>query len=199
MEPVAEFYLRAAADLHPVNILDEGVMEDLREKDWPRVISRLRDLIGQAVETYGVKTALVTCSALGPEEMAAIRNGCTARVIKIDEPMLKRAAVTFAGSIGLVATFESTVETSIAWLRHYRPGAGIEVSCDAGALEALLRGEREEHDRRLLTSAEDLARRGASGIVLAQVSMARLADEIRRRTGLEILESLTTSLAGVRG
>jgi aspartate/glutamate racemase len=107
--------------------------------------------------------------------------------------------VTFAGPIGLVATFPSTVDTSVAWLRHFQPEAEIEVSCDAGALEALLRGERAEHDRRLIAAAEEMAARGVAGIVLAQVSMARLAGEIRQRTGLTVLESLTTSLAGVRG
>jgi aspartate/glutamate racemase len=66
-------------------------------------------------------------------------------------------------------------------------------------LEALLRGERAEHDRRLIAAAEEMAARGVAGIVLAQVSMARLAGEIRQRTGLTVLESLTTSLAGVRG
>lgn len=199
VDPVSEFYLREAGDLRPVNILDEGVMGDLREQRWPRAVARLRDLIEQAVGAYGIETALVTCSALGPEAMTAIRAGCRARVLKIDEPMLERAAGSFAGKIGLVATFPSTVDTSIEWLQHFRPDTEIEVVCDAAALEALLRGEREEHDRRLLGAAEEMAGRGVAGIVLAQVSMARLADEARRRTGVETLESLTTSLAGVRG
>jgi len=197
--PVSEFYLREAADLRPVNILDEGVMADLREKNWERAVARLRDLIEQAVAVNGVETALVTCSALGPEHMAAIRAGSSVRTIKIDEPMLEQAAGSFAGAIGLVATFSATVETSVAWLRHFRPGAALEIVCDAESLQALLRGEREEHDLRLLAAADEMASRGVGGIVLAQVSMARLAGEIRRRTGLEVLESLTTSLAGVRG
>jgi hypothetical protein len=198
VDPVSEFYLREAADLRPVSILDEGVMGDLREKNWDRAVARLNDLIGQAVTMYGVETVLVTCSALGPEQMAAIRAGNRIRTIKIDEPMLEWAARSFAGPIGLVATFPSTVDTSLAWLRHFRPDARIEVVCDAEALQALLRGEREEHDRRLLAAAQEMASRGVGGIVLAQVSMARLADEIRRLSGLEVLESLTTSLAGVR-
>ena len=198
VDPVSEFYLREAGDLRPVNILDEGVMGDLHEKNWGRAVSRLRDLIAQAAALYGVETVLVTCSALGPEQMAAIREGSSIRTIKIDEPMLERAARSFDGPIGLVATFPSTVDTSLAWLRHFRPEAEIEVVCDSDALQALLRGEREEHDRRLLAAAKEMAARGVSGIVLAQVSMARLAPEIRRLTGLEVLESLTSSLAGVR-
>lgn len=196
VEPVAEFYLREAPGLSPVNILDEGVMGDLRAQRWDRAVDRLRQLIEQAVDAYGVQTVLVTCSALGPEAMEAIRRNSPARVIKIDEPMLKRAAET-GGRIGLVATFASTVETSLAWLRHFRRGADVEVICDSGALEALLAGAREEHDRRLLAAAEAMADRGVRTIVLAQVSMARFATELRQRTGLEVLESLTTSLDGV--
>ena len=198
VDPVSEFYLREAGDLAPVNILDEGVMGHLRTQNWGRAVTRLRSLILQAVEEYGVDTVLVTCSALGPVQMTAIREGLPVRALKIDEPMLERAALTFAGPIGLVATFPSTVDTSVAWLRHFQPEAEIEVSCDAGALEGLLRGERAEHDRRLIAAAEEMAARGVAGIVLAQVSMARLAEEIRSRTGLPVLESLTTSLAGVR-
>lgn len=199
VDPVSEFYLREAGDLSPINILDEGVMGDLRRQDWPRAVARLGDLIRQAVDCYGVETVLVTCSALGPAEMAAIRAASPVRTLKIDEPMLERAAHSFPGKTGLVATFASTVDTSLAWLRHFKPGIEVEVACDTGALEALLRGDREQHERRLLAAAGELAGRGVAGIVLAQVSMAPLAGEIRRNTGLEILESLTTSLDGIRG
>ncbi len=198
VDPVAEFYVREAGEMRPVNLLDEGVMGHLRERAWRAAVGRLRDLIGQAEQVYGSETALVTCSALGPEEMGAIREGCQTRTLKIDEPMLEVAAQC-GGRVGLVATFPSTVVTSTAWLRHFRAGVEMEVACDAGALEALLRGEREEHDRRLLATAEEVTQRGVDVLVLAQVSMARLAGEIRRRTGVEVLESLTTSLAGVRG
>lgn len=199
IEPVAEFYLRRAPEWRPVNLLDEGVMGDLRAREWPRAVRRLRDMIGDAVSLYGIETALVTCSALGPAEMAAIREGLDIRVVKIDEPMLERAALESAGRVGLVATFASTVETSTAWLRHFRPEVGIEVVCDTGALEALLAGDREEHDRRLVATAEEVAARGVDVLVLAQVSMARLAGEISQRTGVKLLESLTTSLAAVAG
>jgi len=199
VDPVSEFYLRAAVALRPVNILDEGVMGDLRDKNWDRATGRLIDLIGQASVQYGVETALVTCSALGPEQMAGIRERTSIRTLKIDEPMLEEAARSFQGAVGLVATFPSTVETSVAWLRHFQPDVEIEIICDAEALQALLQGDTETHDRRLLAAAGEIASRGVGGIVLAQVSMARLADEVRRRTGLPVLESLTTSLAGVLG
>jgi len=199
VDPVSEYYLREAPEMRPVNILDEGVMGNLRDHDWPRAVSRLRDLIGQAVDVYGVDAALVTCSALGPVEMESIRRDLPVRAVKIDEPMLATAAKLYPRSIGLLATFPATVETSTAWLRHCEPGAKIDIECDAGALELLLQGDRVTHDNRLLAAAEALASRGAGCLVLAQVSMARLAPEIAKRTGLPVLESLTTSLTALRG
>lgn len=196
---VAEYYLKEAPGFTPVNILDEGVMGDLRDQNWSSAVARLRDLIVQAHQSYGVRSALVTCSAIGPEHMEQIRAGIPVRTIKIDEPMLRLAASQNAGSVALVATFPSTVDTSLAWLRHFRREMEIEVVCDPAALQALLHGDREEHDQRLRAAAAEAARRGVSGIVLAQVSMARLAPEIRDQTGLVVWDSLTTSLAGVRG
>lgn len=194
VDPVAEFYLRVAPELRPVNVLDEGVMGKLREKDWGGAVRGLRGQMAVAREEYGVRGVLVTCSAIGPEAMEAVREGAGMGVIKIDEPMLGMAR----GKVGLVATFASTAETSRDWIRHLRPDAEVETVLDTGALEALLRGDVDEHDRRLLAAAEDVAGRGIGQILLAQVSMARLAERIRKRTGLEVLESLGSSLAGVR-
>jgi hypothetical protein len=163
VDPVSEFYLREAGDLGPVNILDEGVMGDLDAQNWDRAVARLRDLIEQAAGAYGVTSALVTCSALGPEQMTAIRAGMAVRTLKIDEPMLASAAGSISGSIGLLATFPSTVVTSTAWLRHFRPDAQIETVCDAEALRALLRGERDEHDGRLLRRPRGWRREGWKG------------------------------------
>jgi aspartate/glutamate racemase len=198
IDPVAEFYGREAADLSPVSILDEGVMGELRRREWTRAATRLVDLIHQAVERYGTRAVLVTCSALDPRAMAVVRAASPVPALKIDEPMLAEAAREWQGKVGLVATFASTVETSETWLRHFRPDIEIETVCDTEALERLLAGDREEHDRRLLAAAEAAAARGVEGLVLAQVSMARLAPAIRARTGLPVLESLTTSLAGLR-
>ncbi len=50
-----------------------------------------------------------------------------------------------------------------------------------------------------MATAEEVAARGVDVLVLAQVSMARLAGEISQRTGVKLLESLTTSLAAVAG
>jgi glutamate racemase len=197
VDPVSEYYLHHAPELRPVNLLDEGVMGCLRAKEWGEALEGLLWHLRWAVDRYGVRAALVTCSALGPEAMAALRTASPVPVVKIDEPMLE-AASREEGPAGLLATFPSTVETSLEWLHHYNPGLKVETICDAPALESLLRGERERHDELLIRSAEILARRPIARIVLAQVSMARLAAEIQKRTGLETVESLSTSLGKVR-
>jgi aspartate/glutamate racemase len=197
VEPVSEYYLHQAPELRPVNLLDEAIMGCLNAKEWAAAIESLADHIERARQRNGVRAALVTCSALGPEHMEALRAAVSIPLVKIDEPMLRQAAA--AGEpVGLLATFPSTVETSLAWLRHFNPALPVEVVSDPPALEALLRGERERHDELLLRSAGLLARKPVQGIVLAQVSMARLAGAVRERTLLPTFESLTTSLSQVR-
>ena len=198
VDPVSEFYLDRAPELRQINLLDEGVMHRLKAKDWDGAVRRLAHLVRDAAGEYGIDRVLVTCSAIPPAPMMALREACAVPMLKIDEPMLEAAASESDGRVGLVATFPSTVETSIAWLRHFRPGIAVETECDAEALEALLRGERESHDERLGAAVRRIAGSGASPIVLAQVSMARLAPILARDTGARILESLSTSLDGVR-
>lgn len=197
VDTVSEYYLRHAPTLTQLNLLDEGVMHYLRDRDWSRAIKRLHRLIrGADAEYGGIRQVLVTCSAIGPFWMKALRASCPMPVIKIDEPMLELAAQN--PRVGVVATFPSTVETSVEWLRHFHPGIEIEVSCDADALHALLRGDREEHDRRLISSVRSLAHQNLPAIALAQVSMARLAGDFDGLNGTRILESLSTSLDTIR-
>ncbi len=197
VDAVAEFYLHHAPELKPVNVLDEGVMGCLRRQEWPRAIAGLQHHIQRAKEEYSVDAALVTCSALGPAQMQELRANAGIPLLKIDEPMLENAARD-EGPIGLIATFPSTVDTSLAWLRHFNPELKVQVALNPQALEALLRGDRSSHDAQLLQTAELLARNNISKIILAQVSMARLAGDVQAKTGLETLESLGSSLAGVR-
>lgn len=196
VEPVAEFYQREAADLRPLNLLDDGIMGLLRSGDWDAAVVSLARHLDRAVETYGVRSALLTCSALRPRDMEALRGRVALALRKIDEPML-HAAATAGGRVGLLATFPATVETSAAWLRHANPEVDLETECEAGALDALLQG-RQEHDQRLVEAARRLADRGAQRLVLAQVSMVRLAERVALETGLPVHESLRSSLSAVR-
>lgn len=198
IDPVAEYYLREAPELRPVNLLDEGVMGMLRRGDEAGAVSRLARWASEARDAYGVRGGVVTCSALSPAAMKSLRTQSPVPLIKIDEPMLGAAAEQ-GGRIGLVATFAATVETSEAWLRRLNPGAEIVTVCDTEALERLLAGDRETHDARLLGAVDRAAGQGAGHLVLAQVSMARLAGEITARTGLVARESLSTSLVAARG
>ncbi|MBM3785182.1 MAG: hypothetical protein FJW30_12530 [Acidobacteria bacterium] len=197
VEPVSEFYLHHAPELRPVNVLDEGVMGCLHAKEWQTAIEGLAHHVERAKREYGVRAALVTCSALGPEQMAVLRGATAIPLVKIDEPMLEAAAGA-EGPVGLLATFPSTVETSLAWIEHFCPEQKVIVRSDPPALDALLRGDRDRHDELLLRSAGILAREPITKIVLAQVSMARLAARVREATNLETLESLSTSLSAVR-
>ncbi len=111
-------------------------------------------------------------------------------VIKIDEPMARRALAT-GRRIGVVASFPATVATTTELL----VGAEVKSICVPEALQALFHGDRALHDRMIQEAAAQLGT--CDAIVLAQVSMAHLVNEIASQLRLPVLGSLDTSLAAI--
>ena len=67
----------------------------------------------------------------------------------------------------------------------------------AGAIDALLWGDRTEHDELVLTAAAELAR--CDILMLAQFSMAPVADRIREQLGKRVLTSPGTAVEKLMG
>ncbi len=145
-----------------------------------------------------MKLALLTCSALPVEALERIRAVASIPVIKIDEPMA-RAAVRRGRHVAVVATFPATVETTQELLAAAASGP-LEVRSvlAAEALQALLRGDRAAHDRLFFDAVDTALAQPADSLVLAQVSMARLHDEVQARTKVPVFSSLRSSLDEVQ-
>lgn len=198
VDPVTRHFNSAAPELKTVNLLDDGVMNSLADMDVERAVRRLAEMVELAWLEYRATAALLTCSAVSREGMRSLRAQARIPVIKIDEPMTRRAAAA-GRRIGIVATFPATVATTVELL-HAAALAPIETThvLAAEALKALLRGDADEHDRLLLEAAEEAARDRIDALVLAQVSMARLEPQIRERVSVPVFSSLATSLDEVR-
>jgi Asp/Glu/hydantoin racemase len=198
---VAEYYAAHAPEVEFTHLLDDGVMRMLREEDWARAVRRMTAMVDAAREEYGVTCGVLTCSAVPPEALTELKARAGLPLFKIDEPMA-RMAVRASREIGVVSTFPSTKQTThdllVAEARRAGVQVRIEEEMNAAPLEALLAGDRETHDRLFLETCDRFAGRGVGVLVLAQVSMARLADEVRGRLGIPVLESLSTSLEVVR-
>jgi Asp/Glu/hydantoin racemase len=156
--------------------------------------------MAQAHAEYGAEAALLTCSAVPPGALEKLRQSAVIPLIKIDEPMA-RLAVTAGKRIGVLSTFPSTAETTRDLLLAAASDAGVRIELveelAAEALEALLAGDEQTHDRLFFEACERFRGR-ADALVLAQVSMARLAEETGRRLGIPVFHSLASSLEAVK-
>jgi Asp/Glu/hydantoin racemase len=201
VDPVTQYYTNASPDLEVTNLLDDGVMRLLRAGDVEAAKNRLADMLSVARKTYAAELALLTCSAVPPEILDELKRNAGFPVLKIDEPMCE-AAVQAGSRIGLITSFPPTSATTRALLAEAsaRARRSIEIVEEQtpDALKALLAGDEAAHDAELLAAADRLAKKHPQVIVLAQVSMARLAPQIAQRLELPVLSSLASSLDAVR-
>jgi Asp/Glu/hydantoin racemase len=122
-------------------------------------------------------------------------------VLKIDIPMT-RLAVKEGSPVGVIVTFPPTQAITRTLLEDAALEAGqdieMEFEIEPRAVEAILAGDRDTHDRLLLEAGKRLGRKGVRSVVLAQVSMAHLVEPLRELLGIPVFSSLETSLVAVK-
>ncbi len=199
--PLAQFYGEAAPELEITNLLDDGILRFFRLHDQQAAEERLIELLKIARRTYGAEVAMVTCSSVSGEMRENLRRAFDFPVLKIDEPMA-RQAVMAGRRIGVAATFPPTVETTSKLLRETAAEAqrSVEIVTELApeAYQALLGGDTRGHDELLLAAIDRLDEQKVDVIVLAQVSMARVAAKLGPQLKVPVLTSLHSSLEAVR-
>lgn len=164
------------------HMLDESVLQDLlRGGPSPAITRRVTGLATLAADA-GAELIVFTCSSTSPAIDTA-RQLVSVPILKIDDPMYAKAARE-PGRVGLICTTSSTVIPSRTLLAEHARAAGVAVEaegvlCDA-AFEALVKGQRDIHDRLVTEAATELAPR-VDRIVLAQASLAHLAEPLAAR------------------
>jgi Asp/Glu/hydantoin racemase len=201
VDPLMRYYPQAAPELEITNLLDDGVMRMFAENRMDIANRRLAEMIATGRDLYGGELALLCCSAVtGPmlEELQA-RTGIP--VLKIDIPMT-RLAVREGSRVGVIVTFPPTQAITRKLLEEAAAEAGqnieMEFELEPRAVQAILAGDRDTHDRILLEAGERLGRKGVHSVVLAQVSMAHLVEPLHELLGVPVFSSLETSLVAVR-
>ncbi len=194
---VAEFKKMLAKrypELDSFHMVDESLIQDARQADGmsPAIIRRIAGLCGLAQDA-GAEVILFTCSSTSPA-VGPVRPLMNVPILKIDDA-LAAAAVKRGPKIGLLCTSKTTVAPSTEILQEHAAQAGreihIELVVDNEAYFALRGGDRESHDKAVRKAAEDLANR-CDVIVLAQASMAHLAEPLSQDLGIPVLESPST-------
>lgn len=199
VQPIKQQFQQILPDVRVVNIMDDSLLNDvmtaghLTEAVTGRIFSYMQ--LGQQM---GAAALLNACSSVG-EAASAARPGISIPLIKIDDVMAERAVAT-GSRIGVVATVKTTLEPTVRLIRAKAMAAGksIEVveALAEGAFQALLDGQSEAHDKIVKRTIESLAS-NVDVIVLAQVSMARLAPSLAGLS-VPVLSSPQSGVEAVR-
>jgi Asp/Glu/hydantoin racemase len=190
-ELVARTFAEIAPDIKVYNMIDDSLIQEcIREG---QVTTCVRQRLMQhffTADQMGMDAILNTCSSVG-EVADAAKGLCRTPIVKIDEHMAMEAVSKYS-KLGVLATLPTTLEPTMRLLETKAREAGRKVEILSGlangAYQALVAGKPEEHDRLILEAAKKVADR-ADAIVLAQGSMARMMENLKKETGKPVLAS----------
>jgi Asp/Glu/hydantoin racemase len=180
--PIEASFAQAWPDARLMNLLDDSLSADLARDGRLTDAMTARFLsLGHYVAGTGADAILFTCSAFGPCIEAVARAHAPMPVLKPNEAMIEQAAAR-GRRIGLLATFAPTLASMPA---EFPQPLEIMPKLAAGALAALDRGDRAEHDRLVAEASREL--HGCDLIALAQYSMAPAAALVAEASGRPVL------------
>lgn len=173
------------------HFVDEKLLADLLANGGlDASITQRMTRYGEMAQQAGADLVLSTCSSTSPAVDSA-RKSVTVPFLKIDDAMAERA-VSEGTKIGLLCTASSTVSASQGLLESHAAAKGRSVKIspvlEEEAYRAKFAGDQARHDT-IVSAAADRLARDNDLIVLAQASMAHLADEIGRKVGKPVLAS----------
>lgn len=193
IQPIEASFARLWPGARLMNLLDDSLSADLARDGGlsDAMAARFLNLGRYAVST-GSDAILFTCSAFGPCIDAVARAHAPMPVLKPNEAMIEQAA-TQARRVGLLSTFAPTLASMPA---EFPASVELVPKLAAGALAALDRGDRAEHDRLVVQAAAEL--RDCDVIALAQYSMAPAADLVAKATGRPVLTTPDSAVAKLK-
>ena len=180
--PIEASFAKLWPEARLMNLLDDSLSADLaRDGGLTDAMTERFRKLGRYAAATGSDAILFTCSAFGPCVEAVAREQEPIPVLKPNEAMIEQAAAK-APKVGLLSTFAPTLASMP---REFPAAIEIVPKLVEGALAALDRGDRAEHDRLVVEAAKDL--RDCDLIALAQYSMAPAAAQVAEATGREVL------------
>lgn len=183
-----------------INVVDDSLIQDVIQAGGvPAPVARRLETYYAAAVEAGADVIFNTCSSVG-EIAARARSSLAIPIVRIDEAMARKA-VKMGDRVGVLATLPTTLEPTIRLVQEQAAEAGRSLSVvdglADGAFEALLAGDADTHDARILETARKLAAE-VDLIVLAQGSMARMEEALAKATGKPVLSSPNLGVQSVK-
>jgi Asp/Glu/hydantoin racemase len=180
--PIETSFAKLWPEAQLMNLLDDSLSADLaRDGKLTDAMTGRFLSIGRYAASTGANGILFTCSAFGPciEAVAGVQ--APIPVLKPNEAMIEQAAKS-GRKVGLLSSFPPTLASMP---REFPASVELVPKLAEGALAALDRGDRAEHDRLVVEASKDL--RDCDVIALAQYSMAPAAEQVAQATGKPVL------------
>ncbi len=194
--PINEAFERDWPEAVRMNLMDDSLSADLARSGKgldDAMHERFQRLAAYVVGT-GAQGILFTCSAFGPCIEAVARRHAGIPVLKPNEAMIAEVAAG-TGKLGLIATFQPTLESMPP---EFPEDVELELALADGALDALNRGDVQQHDERIAAEATRLRERGCTRLALAQFSMARARSACGTASGLPVLTTVDSAVRALR-
>lgn len=200
IQPVNASFQKLWPEAKLQNILDDSLSRDLAALGHltADMVERFIDL-AQYAKRVGCQGILFTCSAFGEAiEAAAAATGIP--TLKPNEAMFEEALQVALKakpnpadplSIGLVATFAASIDSMreefMAMTAHMNRVVNLHGVHVPLAMEALAKGQSQEHDQRIAVGIENMPT--CDVIMLAQFSMAAAQTWAQTKTTAPVLTS----------
>lgn len=201
VEPIIkQMFGEILPDVRLINIVDDTLLSDVIEAGeiTPDAVQRMTNHVHSA-ELANADLIFSACSSLGPALDIAKRTAHVP-VVKVDEAMAEKA-VELGPRIGILATVPSTLAPTECLILDTAQRMNAQItttkSLAEGAFDLLMSGQREQHNERVLQQARNLAA-SVDVIVLAQASMAYLAESLAEQVDKPVLSSPRMGVESVR-
>tara|TARA_A100001037_G_scaffold305366_1_gene345139 strand:+ start:413 stop:1063 length:651 start_codon:yes stop_codon:yes gene_type:complete len=194
--PIEEAFTRLWPEAETVNLTDDSLAGDLAAAGTlpPEMTDRFRLLARYSAEA-GADAILFTCSAFGPCIEVCAADLKPLPVLKPNDALIEECAAIGGAEavIGLLATFNQTMDTMPLEFETAQPGFRLKTALATKALDLLIAGDRDGHDQ---AAAEIAAAElfECDVIALAQFSLSPAAALIAERTGRPVLTPPDTSV-----
>ena len=199
VEPVEQAFRTVWPQADRFHLLEDSLSRD--RVQGPPGAASMQDrfiALSRYAEMAGAAAILYTCSAFGPEIDAA-RQAVRLPTLKPNEAMLAEA-LAIGARIGLLATFEPSLQSIGDELRAAAAGRGVAVEITTvfvpEAMDALDRGDVLGHDRRVAAAAARMP--SVDVLMLAQFSMARARAAVAEAVAVPVLTSPESAVAALR-
>lgn len=201
MAPIEAEFGESWPEAETLHLYDQSLYADFNKTRTltPEIFRRVESLLRHS-ESTGARAILFTGSLFGdPVETA--REKMNVPVLMAYEAMIEEAfASAKQPRLGLLATVASTVDMMTVDIKRYSDKHGIAYTLDArhvvGAIDALLGGDRGQHDRLVAEAAANLV--DCDALMLGQFSMAPVIKQIDAAPGRRVLSSPGCAVAKMR-